>query len=339
MLAGGSLFGLVGVLIVDLWFVGRRPHEPSYNLPGVRALCSFTTHTPVEAGHDQFEWSLVREVLDGYVEWEELKKLAGEHRLNMTRLALNLSEYVNGVARRHAEVSQRMFPGYSVNSVTNGVHPGAWTSKSFAELYDRRLPGWCNEPMLLVRVDQIPDEEVWNAHIAAKAALVERVTNSRYWPETAIFVIEDDGLMKEYQRDQDDWKPPIGVYDTLVRTDVRGGTLHIDAGKPAPVKGRSIHWHAACRGNPTVQGNPDSYLPCLNFRATAEVPKINDLEKTRDGVVEQGTHQREAGRAPSRSVAGAAVGRNERSATPALPPLAHSFTRSCGGQAVRGHVL
>ncbi|MBI4203978.1 MAG: alpha-glucan family phosphorylase [Betaproteobacteria bacterium] len=156
-------------------FNRRRPHEPSYNLPGVRALCSFTTHTPVEAGHDQFDWTLVREVLEDYVELDELKKVAGEDRLNMTRLALNLSEYVNGVARRHAEVSQRMFPGYSVSAVTNGVHPRTWTAKSFAALYDRHLAGWCNEPMLLVRVDQIADEELWDAHTAAKAALVGRV--------------------------------------------------------------------------------------------------------------------------------------------------------------------
>ena len=156
-------------------FNRRRPHEPSYNLPGVRALCSFTTHTPVEAGHDQFDWPLVEELLEDYVALEELKKLAGDERLNMTRLALNLSEYVNGVARRHAEVSQRMFPGYRVNAVTNGVHPRTWTAKSFAALYDRHLPGWCNEPTLLVRVDQIADGEVWDAHAAAKMALIERV--------------------------------------------------------------------------------------------------------------------------------------------------------------------
>ena len=156
-------------------FNRRRPLEPSYNLPGVRALCSFTTHTPVEAGHDQFDWSLVQELLQDFISLDELKKVAGEDRLNMTRLALNLSEYVNGVARRHAEVSQRMFPGYSVNAVTNGVHPRTWTAKSFATLYDRHLPGWCNEPTLLVRVDQIADEELWHAHAAAKAALIDRV--------------------------------------------------------------------------------------------------------------------------------------------------------------------
>lgn len=156
-------------------FNRRRPHEPTYHLPGVRALCNFTTHTPVEAGHDQFDWSLVQELLQDFVALDELKALAGEDRLNMTRLALNLSEYVNGVARRHAEVSQRMFPGYSVNAVTNGVHPRTWAAQSFAALYDRHLPGWCNEPALLVRVDQIADGEIWDAHVAAKAALIARV--------------------------------------------------------------------------------------------------------------------------------------------------------------------
>lgn len=156
-------------------FDRRRADEPSYNLPGVRALCSFTTHTPVEAGHDQFDWILARELLGGYMDIEELKKVAGQDRLNMTRLALNLSEYVNGVARRHAEISERMFPGYRVRAVTNGVHPHTWAAPAIAALYDRHLPGWCNEPVLLARVDQIAGEEIWAAHVAAKTALVERV--------------------------------------------------------------------------------------------------------------------------------------------------------------------
>jgi glycogen phosphorylase len=156
-------------------FNRRRADEPSYNLPGVRRLCSFTTHTPVEAGHDQFDWQLARELLHDYMDLEELKKVAGQDRLNMTRLALNLSEYVNGVARKHAEVSQRMFPGYRVNAITNGVHPRTWTAQGLARLYDRYLPGWANEPMLLVRVDQIPDDEIWAAHVTAKAALIDRV--------------------------------------------------------------------------------------------------------------------------------------------------------------------
>ena len=179
-----------------------RPGESLYDIPRVRALCSFTTHTPVEAGHDRFAYDLVQRVLgnvvdveavkrlvnvaeaqrsrlaidEGLVDLATLKHLAGEDSLNMTRLALNLSEYVNGVAKRHAEISKKMFPGYQVHAVTNGVHPFTWTSEPFRKLYDRYLPSWCHEPEQLVRADCcIPDAAVWEAHVQAKQALIERV--------------------------------------------------------------------------------------------------------------------------------------------------------------------
>jgi len=166
-----------------------REGDSPYDVPRVRALCNFTTHTPVEAGHDQFDYGLVAHVLGDYFDPGALRALAGAERLNMTRLALNLSEYVNGVARRHAEVSRAMFPGYRVHAVTNGVHPFTWTCASFRALFDRHLPRWCHEPDLLVRVDLIPDAEIWEAHRAAKLALVERVragTGLAFDPERPI---------------------------------------------------------------------------------------------------------------------------------------------------------
>jgi starch phosphorylase len=157
----------------------RTPEEAGagsvYDVPRVRELCNFTTHTPVEAGHDQFPYDLVQRVLGGFIETGELKSLAGQDRLNMTRLALNLSEYVNGVGQRHAEVSRRSFPGYRIHAVANGVHTFTWTCSSFSKLYDRYVPGWCHEPELLVRVDQIPDEEIWAAHRQAKETLTQRI--------------------------------------------------------------------------------------------------------------------------------------------------------------------
>ena len=153
-----------------------RPGESPYNVPRVRGLCCFTTHTPVEAGHDRFGYDLVQQVLDDFIPLAVLKQLGGEDALNMTRLALNLSEYVNGVARRHAEVSRRMFPGYRVHAVTNGVHPHTWTAPPLRALYDRYLPGWCHEPELLVRADCcIPTAALLDAHAEAKQALIERV--------------------------------------------------------------------------------------------------------------------------------------------------------------------
>ncbi len=149
----------------------------SYDIPQVRKVCNFTTHTPVEAGHDQFPYEMVQSILRDFIDLPELKMLAGEDRLNMTKLALNLSEYVNGVAMKHAEVSRQMYPGYRVHAVTNGVHPQTWTFESFAAIYDKYLPGWCHEPQLLVRVDQIPDEEVWEAHRQAKTAMISLIKN------------------------------------------------------------------------------------------------------------------------------------------------------------------
>ncbi|WP_059753082.1 hypothetical protein [Thiobacillus denitrificans] len=89
----------------------------------------------------------------------------------MTRL----SEYVDGVAKRHAEASRQMFPGYAVHSVTNGVHASTWTSASIAKMYDQYVPGWCHEPELRSRADRIPDETLWAAHQEAKLALVDKV--------------------------------------------------------------------------------------------------------------------------------------------------------------------
>ena len=153
-----------------------RPGESPYDLPRVRELCNFTTHTPVEAGHDRFSYELVQRVLDSTVDLATLKRLAGEDSLNMTRLALNLSEYVNGVAKRHAEVSNKMFPGYRVHAITNGVHPFTWTSEPFSKLYDQYLPSWCHEPEQLVRADCcLPEAVIQEAHQQAKQALIERV--------------------------------------------------------------------------------------------------------------------------------------------------------------------
>lgn len=156
--------------------------ESAYDLPRVRAMCRFTTHTPLDAGHDHFSYDLVERAFDGggqadiFMEFAMLKKLAGEESLNMTRLALNLSEYVNGVAERHAQTSQKMYPGYHLHAITNGVHPFTWVAPGFRKLYDQYLPGWCHEPELLVRAeDFIPDAAIWDAHMAAKGALIARV--------------------------------------------------------------------------------------------------------------------------------------------------------------------
>jgi len=118
----------------------------------VRQRCVFTTHTPVPAGHDQFSWEQVIQVLG-----EDKAKLledAGCSRggmLNMTFLALRFSRYVNGVAMKHGEVSRGMFPRYPIAAITNGVHAMTWTAPPFRELFEKHLPGWRAEQLPALR--------------------------------------------------------------------------------------------------------------------------------------------------------------------------------------------
>jgi starch phosphorylase len=147
-----------------------------WDFPAVRRRCVFTTHTPVPAGHDQFAYDLVRRVMGDLLPLDVLQMLGGQDRLNMTLLGFNMSIYVNGVAKRHGEVSQQMFPEHVIDSITNGIHSVTWTSESFQELYDRSIPGWRIDPFSLRYAISVSNQEIWNAHLKAKARLLEEVS-------------------------------------------------------------------------------------------------------------------------------------------------------------------
>jgi len=154
---------------------GEGDFENIWDIEPVRDLCVFTTHTPVPAGHDQFPYDLVDQVLGNFVPPAILRQVGGESCLNMTLLALNFSKYVNGVAKKHGEVSQKMFPGYPIDSITNGVHSLNWTSESFARLYDKYIHGWYKNPFALRYSLAIPNEEIWSAHMEEKKNLIDYV--------------------------------------------------------------------------------------------------------------------------------------------------------------------
>ena len=141
----------------------------------VHDLCVFTTHTPVPAGHDKFPLDLVRRALGRSDFAEHYDVFCCDDTLNMTYLALNLSHYVNGVAKRHGEVSQHMFAHYKIDAITNGVHAPTWVSAPFHELFDRNIPGWREDNFMMRFALNIPLQEVWNAHQHAKGLLLDRV--------------------------------------------------------------------------------------------------------------------------------------------------------------------
>ena len=151
------------------------------DIEAIRKKCVFTTHTPVAAGHDRFPMDLVTRVLGQREVFSEMKGVfCCEGLLNMTYLALNLSHYVNGVAKKHGEISRVMFGGYEIDAITNGVHAATWVSDPFQQLYDRYIPGWKEDNFSLRYALSIPRQEVWDAHMQAKRELfrfVNRETN------------------------------------------------------------------------------------------------------------------------------------------------------------------
>lgn len=167
---------LTVALIEEFRTRNSGPGDPGFpaRLAAVRERCVFTTHTPVPAGHDRFPAAAVEEVL-GTERRALLRSLGQEDELDMTDVALRCSRYVNGVAMRHGQVSQAMFPGYSVHAITNGVHAATWAASPIQSLFDRHLSGWRVDPFALRYAVSIPPAEMWAAHEAANKDLVDFV--------------------------------------------------------------------------------------------------------------------------------------------------------------------
>jgi starch phosphorylase len=141
----------------------------------VRRQCTFTTHTPVPAGHDRFNPELVGRVL-GERRVGVLNQLrVMNDSLNMTELALKFSGFVNGVSMRHGEVSRSMFPNHNIDAITNGVHAGTWIAAPMAELFDRVMPDWRRDNCFLRYAIGIPLAEIRQAHGRAKKTLLQQV--------------------------------------------------------------------------------------------------------------------------------------------------------------------
>jgi glycogen phosphorylase len=162
----------------------------------VLASTVFTTHTPVPAGNDVFDPSLVRAYLEAYT--RELginfKVLLGYGRLDprnegepfgMTTLALRLSAHTNGVSRLHGRVSRSMWQAVwshhpvedvPIDHITNGIHVPTWISHDMARLFNRYLgPDWAEDPdseRVWNEVEKIPDTELWLTHERSREHLV-----------------------------------------------------------------------------------------------------------------------------------------------------------------------
>ncbi len=178
--------------LLALELLRQRPERGA--IEEVRDLCVFTTHTPVPAGHDKFQYSLVQKVLGEFYPVALLRVIGGSDVLNMTLLALNLSRYVNGVAREHSKVSREMFPGYKINAVTNGIHVQSWAHPAFAALFSEYIPQWKSEPSSLRYALSLPEQKIEGAHRASKRDLIGFVKES-----TGV-TLEEDALTIGFAR-------------------------------------------------------------------------------------------------------------------------------------------
>lgn len=166
----------------------------------VRSRSVFTTHTPVPAGHDIFSRELVEEVCNGYHEsmgitldgFMKLGRHPGEDdgRFHMTAAAIRLARHVNGVSKRHGQVSQEIWKSLwptrevshvPVGYVTNGVHLGSWMSHHYMRLLDgvlgeqweRRLP----DASVWDAVEKLDDRTLWQTHTHLKKLLLRFCTD------------------------------------------------------------------------------------------------------------------------------------------------------------------
>jgi starch phosphorylase len=179
-------------------------------LKSVARTAVFTTHTPVPAGNEAYDKELVRKYLGPWTqdvgcEMEDALALGSDNgHFNLTALAIRLSSAVNGVSKRHGQVSSAMwrhlFPGAPeapVGAITNGVHTESWIGPEMRALYATHLlPSWEEhllDPEFWKRIWQVPDVELWAAHRSQKERLI-RFVRERLRSQSARHGLSPDDL-------------------------------------------------------------------------------------------------------------------------------------------------
>jgi glycogen phosphorylase len=168
----------------------------------------FTTHTPVEAGHDRFSADLMEQQLGwlrgrlgldpaGFMALGRVDIANDQETFCMTVLGLKHSRRRNGVSSLHGHVARRMWgaiwPGRSeedvpIRHITNGVHAASWLAPSMTRLYDRCLgPDWLSRQAdrhTWQSLASMDDGELWEAHTVLKRRLIEFVRRRTKTPST-----------------------------------------------------------------------------------------------------------------------------------------------------------
>ena len=191
-------------LVLEL--IKRTMEEKKISFNMARDIVSsktvFTTHTPVPAGNDIFPTDLVEKYFkdfwvlmglskDEFLELGMKPKEEKKDTFNMGILALKIAGKKNGVSKLHGAVSRELFgevwpeiaPNESpITYVTNGIHTCTWLAPKLKELYNKYLtPYWqekIHENEIWEKINSIPDEELWNVHMARKQRLLQLVSQN-----------------------------------------------------------------------------------------------------------------------------------------------------------------
>ncbi len=186
--------------------VEGRPFAEASQL--TKQQCLFTTHTPVEAGHDRFSGELMAYAALGFVTDLHLEHQAimdlGRVRAGdltesfcMTVLALRYSRAANGVSALHGEVSREMWCEFfgttdpaqvPIGHVTNGIHLVGWMKGPVRNFWRRKYAGlypgrtdldWiadANSAEFWQKVSDpsaVSDEELWALRYQLRRELIE----------------------------------------------------------------------------------------------------------------------------------------------------------------------
>lgn len=157
----------------------------------------FTTHTPVNASYDKFPANLVKPYLvpfkkrlgvteDEILSWGQPPIAPHPNEpFSMFVLGLRMAQYCNGVSRLHGKTARKMWSHVwperpedetPISYITNGVHLQSFVSGKYTTLFERYLgPDWfmsSHLPDNIKRIDEIYDEELWQAHEMNRSSLI-----------------------------------------------------------------------------------------------------------------------------------------------------------------------
>lgn len=169
--------------------------ENDYNEDVVRAYARFTTHTPVPAGHDAFDYNLAYQILGDMLPWN-IRDLATTERLSMTHIALNLSGVSNSVSEQHKEVCLEMFPDYAFENVTNGIYPDGWVAPATRKLLDKHAKNWKTDRSVFEKIKKVPLEEIKHMRTENKKQFIQWI-NKRKDLFAFSSPLQDDDLFEE----------------------------------------------------------------------------------------------------------------------------------------------